>query len=384
MNESDRPYHEVSSIFPLMQGADFEALKTDIKQNGLLEPIWIDRDGKIIDGRNRHRACLDTGTPEKFRTYEKDDVLTFVIGLNLHRRHLNETQRAVVASKIANMPQGGRTDITPSANLHKVSQSKAASMLNVSPRTVATVKAVEKEAPELLEKMERGEITAHEASKKVAEKKRTQERKEVADAGRSVPKSDKWNVWQADITTWQAPRQYDFIITDPPYPKEYLPLYEVLAQRANEWLKPGGLLIAMCGQSYLNQIYEMMSKHIEYYWTLAYLTPGQSASLWQKNVIPKWKPLLVFANGKYSGKMFGDVYESGENSKELHKWGQSESGMFDVISGICLPGQYILDPFCGAGTTGVAAIKHGCLFDGIDLDQDNVNISKGRINDETA
>jgi len=101
-------------------------------------------------------------------------------------------------------------------------------------------------------------------------------------------------------------------------------------------------------------------------------------------VIPKWKPLLVFANGKYSGKMFGDVYESGENSKELHKWGQSESGMFDVISGICLPGQYILDPFCGAGTTGVAAIKHGCLFDGIDLDQDNVNISKGRINDETA
>ena len=122
MNESDRPYHEVSSIFPLMQGADFEALKTDIKQNGLLEPIWIDRDGKIIDGRNRHRACLDTGTPVKFRTYEKDDVLTFVIGLNLHRRHLNETQRAVVASKIANMPQGGRTDITPSANLHKVSQ----------------------------------------------------------------------------------------------------------------------------------------------------------------------------------------------------------------------------------------------------------------------
>lgn len=56
-------------------------------------------------------------------------------------------------NKIANMPQGGRTDITPSANLHKVSQPKAASMLNVSPRTVATVKAVEKEAPELLEKM---------------------------------------------------------------------------------------------------------------------------------------------------------------------------------------------------------------------------------------
>ena len=91
MNEIDREYHELSNIFPLMQDAEFEALKADIKQNGLIEPIWIDRDGKIIDGRNRHRACLDTGTPEKFRTYEKSDVLSLIIGLNLHRRHLNET-----------------------------------------------------------------------------------------------------------------------------------------------------------------------------------------------------------------------------------------------------------------------------------------------------
>ncbi len=187
MNETDREYHELSNIFPLMQDAEFDALKADIKQNGLIEPIWIDRDGKIIDGRNRHRACIETGVSEKFRTYEKSDVLGFIIGLNLHRRHLNETQRAVVAGKISNLKNGQRATF---ANLQStpVTQSKAAEMLNVSPRTVATVKAVEKEAPELLEKMERGEITAHEASKKVAEKKRTQERKEIADAGQSVPR----------------------------------------------------------------------------------------------------------------------------------------------------------------------------------------------------
>jgi site-specific DNA-methyltransferase (adenine-specific) len=77
--------------------------------------------------------------------------------------------------------------------------------------------------------------------------------------------------------------------------------------------------------------------------------------------------------------MFSDVYESGENDKDLHKWGQSESGMLSIIQGICLPGQSILDPFCGAGTTGVAALKHGCLFDGIDIDEESVNISKGRM-----
>jgi len=46
---------------------------------------------------------------------------------------------------------------------------------------------------------------------------------------------------------------------------------------------------------------------------------------------------------------------------------------------MCLPGQYILDPFCGAGTTGLMALKHGCLFDGIDIKEENVKITQGRL-----
>ena len=227
------------------------------------------------------------------------------------------------------------------------------------------------------------ELSIKDAEKVIRKKEIITERQSIATSGASVPESEKWHVWQADINTWIAPRQYDFIVTDPPYPKEYLPLWETLAIRAKEWLKPGGLLIAMSGQSYLPEIYSVLGKYLDYYWTAAYLTPGQSPSIWNKNVIPKWKPLLIYSVGKYSGKMFGDVYSSGENSKSFHKWGQSESGMFDLISGIVLPGQYILDPFCGAGTTGIAAIKHGCLFDGIDIEIDNVNISKKRLNDTT-
>jgi len=93
--------------------------------------------------------------------------------------------------------------------------------------------------------------------------------------------------------------------------------------------------------------------------------------------------VLVFRKNEYKGKIFGDVFKSNANDKGFHKWGQSESGMFDIISGLCLPGQYILDCFCGAGTTGVAALRHGCLFDGLDIDQESVNISKSRLNDAT-
>lgn len=374
-------YHEIANIFPMMAGAEYEQLLADIMENGQLDPVVL-YEGKILDGRNRWKACMELGLVINYEQYPGDNPLSYVISKNLHRRHLNETQRGVIGARIANMQLGDNQYKTGSANLQThVSQSEAARQLNVSPRMIATVKEVERKAPELITHMESGKMTAHEAIKKIKETERNAERAELAQSAQNLPADDRWSVEQGDINDYQTNKQFDFIITDPPYPKEYLELYEVLARRANDWLKPGGLLIAMCGQSYLNQIYEMMSKHLDYYWTAAYLTPGESASLWQKNVIPKWKPLLIFAKGKYSGKMFGDVYSSGANEKSLHKWGQSESGMYSIVSGVCLPGQSIFDPFCGAGTTGVAALRHGCLFHGIDIDLQNVNISKGRLHD---
>ena len=218
------------------------------------------------------------------------------------------------------------------------------------------------------------------------EQERTAMRAEIAQVGAAIPMSDRWNIYQGDIRTIELNKKYDYIITDPPYPREYIWTYEELANRATEWLKPGGLLIAMAGQSYLDEIYEVMSASLEYYWTAAYLTPGQPTPLRHVNTNTTWKPLLMFKrqDDVYKGKIFGDVFKSDGNDKDFHKWGQSESGMYDIISKICLPGQSILDPFCGAGTTGIAALKYGCLFDGIELLEENVNISKARLNDATA
>jgi len=214
--------------------------------------------------------------------------------------------------------------------------------------------------------------------------KRQTLRVELTDQGSNILPTHRWNVYQSDISTWKSDRQYDFIITDPPYSKEYLPLYETLSERASsEWLNPNGLLIVMCGQSYLDQVFNLLSSYLSYYWIGSYLLPGQPTPLRQRQVNTSWKPILIFGNSDYRGKIFGDVFISDSNEKDFHKWGQSESGMYSLINQICLPGQYILDPFCGAGTTGVAALRHGCLFDGLDIDEQNVNISKARLYDAT-
>ena len=373
-------FHEYAQLFPMLPREELDALADDIKINGLLEAITL-YDGEVLDGRNRYVACISASVEPRFEQYTGDDPLAFVISKNLHRRHLTPGQRALIADSMATMRQGERTDLEPSLNSEKVSMTSAANMMRVALDTVSKVRVVRRDAPDLLPQIKSGKLTVNKAVKEVAKRARDVERAELAEQVEELPADDRWLVEVADIRTYQTARPFDFIITDPPYPREYLPLYEVLAQRALDWLKPGGLVVAMCGQSYLDQIVALMGKHLEYYWTGCYLTPGQPTQLRMRQVNTSWKPILIYGRPgeKYTGKVFGDVWVSDRPDKAHHEWGQSESGMLALLKQIVLPGQSVFDPFCGAGTTGVAALKHGCTFGGIDVDESAVRQTRARL-----
>jgi len=192
-----------------------------------------------------------------------------------------------------------------------------------------------------------------------------------------------------DISEWEAknafdiePQSIDAIITDPPYSKEYLPTYEHLATMAKHLLKPNGSLFVMIGQSYLFAIGDILSKHLDYHWELCYLTPGgQAPHLWIKNVNAFWKPILWFSKGTYGGDCVGDVIEShvNDNDKDFHDWGQSESGMADLIEKVTHPGDLILDPFMGGATTGAVALPTGRGFLGLDNSLDAIKTAMVRL-----
>jgi len=174
----------------------------------------------------------------------------------------------------------------------------------------------------------------------------------------------------------------DAIITDPPYPKEYLPLYGKLGEVAQRILKPGGSLLVMAGQSYLPEILGLLAEHLTYNWIVSYLTPGgQSAQLWQRKVNTFWKPVLWYVKGDYAGKWIGDVAKSAVNANEktLHDWQQSESGMLDLVDRFTKRGDLILDPFMGSGSTGVASIKLGRHFVGIDISSEATETARTRL-----
>ncbi len=176
----------------------------------------------------------------------------------------------------------------------------------------------------------------------------------------------------------------DLIVTDPPYPKEFLHLYKDLAQFAARVLKPGGSLVAMAGQSYLPEIFDLMKVDgLQYNWTISYLTPGgQAPQLWQRKVNAFWKPVLWYTKGK-NQRWVGDVVKSAvnDNDKRFHFWGQSESGMGNLISKVSSVGDIILDPFMGGGTTGLVSLQLHRKFIGIEIDADSFHNANERIED---
>ena len=171
----------------------------------------------------------------------------------------------------------------------------------------------------------------------------------------------------------------DAIVTDPPYPQEFLSLYGELARLAKDALAPHGVLAVMCGQSYLPDILREMTAYLDYRWTFAYLTPGgQAVQLWDRKINTFWKPVLVFGA---ASSWAGDVVRSNvnDNDKQHHGWGQSESGMARLVEALTQPGQVVCDPFAGGGTTGVVCTRLGRRFVGCDIDVDCVEKTRSRM-----
>jgi N6-adenosine-specific RNA methylase IME4 len=208
------PFHPLADIFPLIEGQDFDDLVRDIQAHGLREPIEI-LDGKILDGRNRYRACVAAGilpesldriTPAQIKYFHwfvplgapspsDEELWSFILSKNLHRRHMSASQRAIAMSDYEAYRHGGARRIQD-ANLHldgiepdksPPTRADLAERGKVSERLLASAAVVrDHAAPELKEAVRRGDLAVS-AAEEIAHRPADEQRAILG----SLPRDDR-------------------------------------------------------------------------------------------------------------------------------------------------------------------------------------------------
>ena len=201
-SETTLEHHPIANIWPMMGEEQYKELKSDIEQNGCINKIWL-YEGKILDGRNRYKACQELNQHFSFLEYKGDEPIQFAISLNMKRRHLTSAQKAALAVKIEPMfaaeskkrqqaaggnhnPEGRNqhteeelrtvnkkiyqpTNNEPKKRKEQALQ-QAAKALNTNHVYVSQAKKIEKESPETFELLLEGKVSMKDASKEIRKK----------------------------------------------------------------------------------------------------------------------------------------------------------------------------------------------------------------------
>lgn len=164
--------HPLCRLFPRLEGDAFASLKADIQANGQRQDIIL-YEGKILDGGNRYRACIELGIePTTIEPEFGDcDVLKFVLSVNLHRRHLSPGQQAVIVAAAQDWTQAHRrggdrkSDQSQVVDFETVESRAAAA--GVSRVTQMKADKVAKADPDLAKKVAHGEVSLPKAVRQI-------------------------------------------------------------------------------------------------------------------------------------------------------------------------------------------------------------------------
>lgn len=178
LNAPTYELHPLCVLFPRMAGGEFDALREDIRANGLRTPIVL-HDGMILDGGNRYRACIEAGVDPEFTEFAGGNLASFVLSANLHRRHMSAGQQAAIVASAQDWASAHKQGGT-GANQHAEQTGNVAGLQTVaqraaesgaSERTQRMADKVAKADPALAVRVGHGEVSlpvAHKAVSKPA------------------------------------------------------------------------------------------------------------------------------------------------------------------------------------------------------------------------
>jgi len=418
---------EFKALIPPLSKDEREQLEKNLVADGCRDPLVVWND-TLLDGHNRYEICTRLNISytyvDKF-FQDRVEATIWIINNQFGRRNLPDYERAKLALKLKPLIAGkARENMLATQNNQSGSAlQKSAEQVNtrqelakaagVSHDTIAKVEKIEAEGVDELKQAASEDRISINAASQIATLPKEEQKlvvemtpKQIVAKANEIKREQKEAKKQqkiiatekaveiihqkakVDISCVADIRQCtcrelflsgikpDAVITDPPYPKEFLHVFTELADGCALAKVP--LVAVMSGQSYLPDVMQRLVKSLQYRWTLAYLTPGgQSVQQWQAKTNTFWKPILLFGE---SEEWFGDVVTSktNDNDKRFHSWGQSESGIADLVERLTKPGQLVCDPFLGGGTTAMVCLSLGRKFVGCDIEPKHVESSKER------
>jgi DNA modification methylase len=421
---------EYSKLVNPLSNVEYDVLKNSISNKGLHLPIIINQDNVILDGHNRLKICQELGIEPKFEVKKFQDPLQekeFVIEINLKRRHLNSFQIAELEYKMEEIYKerakrrslrnlknvskeinlstapNDAIDVNKEKETGKVSEI-IAKKTGLSPRTYERAKKIiEEGSEEIKEKLRSNKTTI---SKEYDKIQRDLKRQELLSQLNNIQSSNNNNNFEnnnykliygdfIEKSQKEIPdNSIDLILTDPPYGREYLSLYQDLAKLAIRVLKPGGSVVFLVGHIILDQVIRIFdefsltndnSTNLKYWWTIAVKHSGHHTKIHPRYVFAEWKPMLWYVKGERANDLvisntIGDYIESTPPLKIEHEWQQSTVEAQYVIKNLTIENQTVLDPMMGSGTTGLATLNLRRKFIGIEKNLETFEIARVRIN----
>jgi hypothetical protein len=179
---------------------------------------------------------------------------------------------------------------------------------------------------------------------------------------------------------WIAPGLYDAVITDPPYGKDALDLWQPLGRFAAQMLKRGGFLQAILPHYAIPQVLDAVGASLKWRWMLSMWQEAGNHQRMGMGIEVMWKPIGWWVKGAWpSGRGFKrDGFVSPGRSKKYHPWEQDSAWARYCLSFVP-PGGTVIDPMVGAGTLMVEAVAAGYKVTGIDCDEAACETTANRL-----
>lgn len=391
---------KLRSFIPALDTSERELLEASIIREGCRDAIvvWEETD-LIVDGHNRWEICGTLGIkpPLSYLSFaDETDVVEWMCVNQLGRRNLTDAARSDLRGKRYNNQKmaAHRPERSQNGSVSGRTRDKIAQDDNVGTKTVqrdaefsealdsladlgvdrqeitSGKRKVKKNAVVALAKLAKSDPEAARASwKRVTDEGPTaasikaamRDVRNAAAASAIADTSDELvHLYLgdfADLTATLESGSVDAIITDPPYPAEFLPEWDKLGATAMRLLKPGGWCIAYSGKQHLDVVMRKMTDAgLNYYWQVVF-QQTVSATIHPRKVNTTYKPILLFQKPPMTppDAYFADTIKGERVEKDGHEWQQSENGFAWLIEKFTNVGDLIIEPFSGAGTCPVVA-----------------------------